>query len=177
MPTVTAISTSQDLQWLVQPTLISSMAQSQPPPGQQMPPQQQQPPTVDPYDLPGTSYSTPGMSAYAAGPSPAPVAPAPQRSTRARPRRVREETVSREECRALLLLWNFLWGLDNEVSISTHFAPYALAGPASPSVLLAENRDPSSLWSFCSSVGHAGWHWRESLGAVGMKCDWKHWGE
>ncbi|XP_066494883.1 protein FosB isoform X2 [Tiliqua scincoides] len=99
VPTVTAISTSQDLQWLVQPTLISSMAQSQQPPGQQMPPQQQQqqqppqqPPTVDPYDLPGTSYSTPGMSAYAAGPSSAPVAPAPQRSTRARPRRVREET-------------------------------------------------------------------------------------
>ncbi|KAJ6663735.1 hypothetical protein lerEdw1_009814 [Lerista edwardsae] len=148
VPTVTAISTSQDLQWLVQPTLISSMAQSQPPPGQQMPPQQQQqqqqPPTVDPYDLPGTSYSTPGMSAYAAGPSPAPVAPTPQRSTRARPRRVREETVSREDCRALLLLWNFLWGRDNEVSISNHFAPYvglgsprhvgALGDPASPSL-------------------------------------------
>ncbi|XP_066494881.1 protein FosB isoform X1 [Tiliqua scincoides] len=104
VPTVTAISTSQDLQWLVQPTLISSMAQSQQPPGQQMPPQQQQqqqppqqPPTVDPYDLPGTSYSTPGMSAYAAGPSSAPVAPAPQRSTRARPRRVREETLTPEE--------------------------------------------------------------------------------
>lgn len=29
MPTVTAISTSPDLQWLVQPTLISSVAPSQ----------------------------------------------------------------------------------------------------------------------------------------------------
>nr|XP_020642899.1 protein fosB [Pogona vitticeps] len=106
VPTVTAISTSQDLQWLVQPTLISSMAQSQQPPGQQMPPQpqqqqqqQQQPPppptVVDPYDLPGTSYSTPGMGAYAAGPSTAPMAP--PRSTRARPRRTREETLTPEE--------------------------------------------------------------------------------
>uniref|UniRef100_A0A8B9CAP5 BZIP domain-containing protein n=1 Tax=Anser brachyrhynchus TaxID=132585 RepID=A0A8B9CAP5_9AVES len=33
VPTVTAITTSQDLQWLVQPTLISSVAQSQPPGG------------------------------------------------------------------------------------------------------------------------------------------------
>uniref|UniRef100_A0ABM5ERG1 Protein FosB isoform X3 n=1 Tax=Pogona vitticeps TaxID=103695 RepID=A0ABM5ERG1_9SAUR len=125
VPTVTAISTSQDLQWLVQPTLISSMAQSQQPPGQQMPPQpqqqqqqQQQPPppptVVDPYDLPGTSYSTAGMGAYAAGPSTAPMAP--PRSTRARPRRTREETVSRDDCRALLLLWNFLWGIGNELT-------------------------------------------------------------
>ncbi|XP_053253669.1 protein FosB [Podarcis raffonei] len=99
VPTVTAISTSQDLQWLVQPTLISSMAQSQQPPGQQMPQQQQQqqqPPTVDPYDLPGTSYSTPGLSAaYGAGPSGLPAAQ--PRSTRARPRRTREETLTPEE--------------------------------------------------------------------------------
>nr|XP_056702174.1 protein FosB isoform X1 [Euleptes europaea] len=115
VPTVTAISTSQDLQWLVQPTLISSMAQSQQPPGQQMPPQQQ-PPPVDPYDLPGTSYSTPGMSAYAGGPPTAPVAAAPQRSTRARPRRTREETVSWEDCRAFLLLWNYLWGIGDELT-------------------------------------------------------------
>ncbi|XP_054855430.1 protein FosB isoform X2 [Eublepharis macularius] len=100
VPTVTAISTSQDLQWLVQPTLISSMAQSQQPQGQQMPPPPQQPPLpppVDPYDLPGTSYSTPGLSAYAGGPSAAPVAAPPQRSTRARPRRTREETLTPEE--------------------------------------------------------------------------------
>nr|XP_034973605.1 protein fosB isoform X1 [Zootoca vivipara] len=118
VPTVTAISTSQDLQWLVQPTLISSMAQSQQPPGQQMSQQQQQqppPPTVDPYDLPGTSYSTPGLSAaYGAGPSGVPAAQ--PRSTRARPRRTREETVSGEDCRALLLLWNFLWGAGDELT-------------------------------------------------------------
>ncbi|XP_048355302.1 protein FosB isoform X4 [Sphaerodactylus townsendi] len=98
VPTVTAISTSQDLQWLVQPTLISSMAQSQQPPGQQMPPQQQ-PPPVDPYDLPGTSYSAPGMSTYASGPPTAPIAAAaaPQRSIRAQARRTREETLTPEE--------------------------------------------------------------------------------
>uniref|UniRef100_A0A8D0KHY5 FosB proto-onco, AP-1 transcription factor subunit n=1 Tax=Salvator merianae TaxID=96440 RepID=A0A8D0KHY5_SALMN len=100
VPTVTAISTSQDLQWLVQPTLISSMAQSQQPQGQQIPQQQQQqppPPAVDPYDLPGTSYSAPGMGAYTAGPSTAPMAAAPTRSARARPRRTREETLTPEE--------------------------------------------------------------------------------
>lgn len=107
VPTVTAISTSQDLQWLVQPTLISSMAQAQQGQGQQMLQQQQQPvPTVDPYDLPGTSYATPGMSGYAGGPSAAAVAAGPQRSTRARPRRLREETVSKDDCRGFLLLGN-----------------------------------------------------------------------
>nr|XP_060639753.1 protein FosB [Anolis sagrei ordinatus] len=89
VPTVTAISTSQDLQWLVQPTLISSMAQSQQPPQPQ--------PTVDPYDLPGTSYATPGMSGYVSGPSVAPAPPPPPRPTRARPRRPREETLTPEE--------------------------------------------------------------------------------
>lgn len=87
VPTVTAITTSQDLQWLVQPTLISSVAQSQPP-GAPM----AHPPPVDPYDLPGPSYSTPGMGAFATGPAPPP--PPPARSSRARPRRSREETVS-----------------------------------------------------------------------------------
>ncbi|CAM5129999.1 unnamed protein product [Natator depressus] len=98
VPTVTAITTSQDLQWLVQPTLISSMAQSQPQ-GQQMSHQQQQPPppAVDPYDLPGTSYSTPGMGAYSAGPSTAEAAAPSSRSARARPRRTREETLTPEE--------------------------------------------------------------------------------
>ncbi|XP_077696676.1 protein FosB isoform X2 [Eretmochelys imbricata] len=91
VPTVTAITTSQDLQWLVQPTLISSMAQSQPQ-GQQMSHQQPPPPAVDPYDLPGTSYSTPGMGAYSAGPSTAEAAAPSSRSARARPRRTREET-------------------------------------------------------------------------------------
>nr|KAF6409840.1 FosB proto-oncogene, AP-1 transcription factor subunit [Rousettus aegyptiacus] len=95
VPTVTAITTSQDLQWLVQPTLISSMAQSQ---GQ---PLASQPPAVDPYDMPGTSYSTPGISGYSSGgasgsggpsTSGATSGPGPARPARARPRRPREET-------------------------------------------------------------------------------------
>uniref|UniRef100_A0A671EAS8 FosB proto-onco, AP-1 transcription factor subunit n=1 Tax=Rhinolophus ferrumequinum TaxID=59479 RepID=A0A671EAS8_RHIFE len=95
VPTVTAITTSQDLQWLVQPTLISSMAQSQ---GQ---PLASQPPAVDPYDMPGTSYSTPGISGYSSGgasgsggPSTSGTTsgPGPSRPARARPRRPREET-------------------------------------------------------------------------------------
>ncbi|XP_070620696.1 protein FosB isoform X2 [Erythrolamprus reginae] len=96
VPTVTAISTSQDLQWLVQPTLISSMSQSQQ--QQQQPPSGPPPPTVDPYDLPGPSYAAPGMGAYGAAPLTAPLAAAtPPRSSRARPRRTREETLSPEE--------------------------------------------------------------------------------
>ncbi|XP_048176774.1 protein FosB [Corvus hawaiiensis] len=83
VPTVTAITTSQDLQWLVQPTLISSVA-----PGAPM----AQPPPLDPYDLPGPSYSTPGLGAFAGPP-----APAPARAPRARPRRSREETLTPEE--------------------------------------------------------------------------------
>ncbi|XP_068766348.1 protein FosB isoform X1 [Struthio camelus] len=96
VPTVTAITTSQDLQWLVQPTLISSVAQSQPPGGPMAHQQQQQPPPptapVDPYDLPGPSYSTPGMGTFGTGPSPGAARP-----TRARPRRSREETLTPEE--------------------------------------------------------------------------------
>ncbi|KAJ1072964.1 hypothetical protein K5549_015107 [Capra hircus] len=100
VPTVTAITTSQDLQWLVQPTLISSMAQSQ---GQ---PLASQPPAVDPYDMPGTSYSTPGLSGYSSGgasgsggPSTSGTTsgPGPSRPARARPRRPREETLTPEE--------------------------------------------------------------------------------
>ncbi|KAM7026377.1 PREDICTED: protein fosB [Sturnus vulgaris] len=83
VPTVTAITTSQDLQWLVQPTLISSVA-----PGAPM----AQPPPLDPYDLPGPSYSTPGLGAFAGPP-----APTPARAPRARPRRSREETLTPEE--------------------------------------------------------------------------------
>ena len=97
VPTVTAITSSQDLQWLVQPTLISSVAQSQPPQppaGGPMahPPPPPPPPTgpgaaVDPYDLPGPSYSAAGMGGGF------PTAP-PARATRARARRSRDETVS-----------------------------------------------------------------------------------
>ncbi|XP_052635324.1 protein FosB isoform X3 [Harpia harpyja] len=87
VPTVTAITTSQDLQWLVQPTLISSVAQSQP-----LGAPMAHPPPVDPYDLPGPSYSTPGMGAFATGPAAPSVRP-----TRARPRHSCEETLTPEE--------------------------------------------------------------------------------
>ncbi|NWQ84079.1 FOSB protein, partial [Columbina picui] len=91
VPTVTAITTSQDLQWLVQPTLISSVAQSGTPMSHP-PPHPPPPPPVDPYDLPGPSYTTPGLGTFATGT----VAP-PPRATRARPRRSREETLTPEE--------------------------------------------------------------------------------
>ncbi|XP_015706636.1 protein fosB isoform X2 [Coturnix japonica] len=117
VPTVTAITSSQDLQWLVQPTLISSVAQTQAPPPQQQqqPPhhhhhhhhpqpggpmaQQQQPSSssssscpVDPYDLPGPSYSgaAGGMGGFS-------TAPPPVRATRVRVRRSRDETLTPEE--------------------------------------------------------------------------------
>ncbi|XP_075464903.1 protein FosB isoform X2 [Ascaphus truei] len=84
VPTVTAITSSQDLQWLVTPALISSMAQSQPLPG----------PSVDPYDLPGTSYSSlPG--GY--GPPPPQGPGAGTRPARARAKRSRDEALTPEE--------------------------------------------------------------------------------
>ncbi|NXP71823.1 FOSB protein, partial [Ramphastos sulfuratus] len=89
VPTVTAITTSQDLQWLVQPTLISSVAQSGAPMAHQ--------PPVDPYDLPGPSYSTPGMGSFTTGTVAPPPPPPPARPSRARPRRSREETLTPEE--------------------------------------------------------------------------------
>ena len=72
-----------------------------------------QPPAVDPYDMPGTSYSTPGMSGYSSGgasgsggPSTSGTTsgPGPSRPARARPRRPREETVSKGH-------QSLLWGL------------------------------------------------------------------
>uniref|UniRef100_A0A8C4TYD2 FosB proto-oncogene, AP-1 transcription factor subunit n=1 Tax=Falco tinnunculus TaxID=100819 RepID=A0A8C4TYD2_FALTI len=80
VPTVTAITTSQDLQWLVQPTLISSVAQSQPPGA----PMAHPPPPVDPYDLPGPSYSTPGMGAFATGSTAPPLTPEEEEKRRVR---------------------------------------------------------------------------------------------
>ncbi|XP_069500794.1 protein FosB isoform X2 [Ambystoma mexicanum] len=92
VPTVTAITTSQDLQWLVQPTLISSMAQSQGPPMSQ--PQA----PIDIYDLPGTSYSTPGMSTYTGSAETASAETStPSRPTRTRTKRQREEALTPEE--------------------------------------------------------------------------------
>ena len=99
VPTVTAITSSQDLQWMVQPTLISSQA-----PGQGLggPPMTHHGPLGDPYDMPGPSYSTgssfPSSStADPQGPAPGQSpAPGPVRSSRARSRRAREESVSDE---------------------------------------------------------------------------------
>ncbi|XP_067102425.1 protein fosB isoform X2 [Osmerus mordax] len=94
VPTVTAITTSQDLQWMVQPTLISSQASGQS--GTGISTMTQPGSLVDPYDLPGTSYSvgsgftpprcvTPGS------------APGPVRQSRTRSRRTREESLTPEE--------------------------------------------------------------------------------
>ncbi|XP_078064899.1 protein FosB-like, partial [Mustelus asterias] len=84
VPTLTAITTSQDLQWMVQPTVISSAAQSQ----SQLAALPQ--PSMDPYNLPGTSYSTPAMCSYGRA--------EPSKSSRpSRPRRARDETLTAEE--------------------------------------------------------------------------------
>ncbi|KAG8448458.1 hypothetical protein GDO86_015520 [Hymenochirus boettgeri] len=81
VPTVTAITSSQDLQWLVTPALISSMAQSQPTQGS----------SVDPYDLPGPSYASPSTFGHTLQ------EPTQEqegtRPTRARSKRTREEAV------------------------------------------------------------------------------------
>nr|XP_046172350.1 protein fosB-like isoform X2 [Oncorhynchus gorbuscha] len=93
VPTVTAITSSQDLQWMVQPTLISSQASGQSGAGTST--MAQSVSLVDPYDLPGPSYSsgsgfTPaGSDTPGQGPAPGPV-----RQSRARSRRVRDESVS-----------------------------------------------------------------------------------
>ncbi|XP_027622768.1 protein fosB isoform X2 [Tupaia chinensis] len=80
------------------PTAASSQSQ-----GQSL---ASQPPAVDPYDMPGTSYSTPGLCGYSSGgaggsggPSTSGPAsgPGPARPARARPRRPREETLTPEE--------------------------------------------------------------------------------
>ncbi|KPP72413.1 protein fosB-like, partial [Scleropages formosus] len=87
VPTVTAITTSQDLQWMVQPTLISSVA-----PGQSSSTTMPQPAPLDPYDLPGPSYSSgpafPATSTETSGPI---------RPSRTRSRRTRDETLTPEE--------------------------------------------------------------------------------
>ncbi|KAM4697077.1 protein FosB [Rhinophrynus dorsalis] len=87
VPTVTAITSSQDLQWLVTPALISSMAQSQPPPG----------PSLDPYDQPGPSYASPTGRPYGSNlPAPTPEQEG-ARPTRSRGKRTREEALTPEE--------------------------------------------------------------------------------
>nr|XP_023669554.1 protein fosB isoform X1 [Paramormyrops kingsleyae] len=89
VPTVTAITTSQDLQWMVQPTLISSVAPGQSGTGSSAMPQAA---SLDPYDLPGPSYSS-GPSF----PAPSGDTPGPIRQSRTRSRRTRDETLTPEE--------------------------------------------------------------------------------
>uniref|UniRef100_A0A4W5NWY3 FBJ murine osteosarcoma viral oncogene homolog B n=1 Tax=Hucho hucho TaxID=62062 RepID=A0A4W5NWY3_9TELE len=96
VPTVTAITSSQDLQWMVQPTLISSQASGQSGTGTST--MTQSVSLVDPYDLPGPSYSS-GSGFTPAGsdtPGPGP-APGPIRQSRTRSRRVRDESLTPEE--------------------------------------------------------------------------------
>ncbi|XP_075997169.1 protein FosB isoform X3 [Genypterus blacodes] len=101
VPTVTAITTSQDLQWLVQPTLISSQASGQS--ASTGTSTMTQPVSlVDPYDLPGPSYSSgPAFtppSSDTLGPAPGPI-----RQSRTRSRRTREESVSDDGDMVVLL--------------------------------------------------------------------------
>ncbi|XP_059420832.1 protein FosB-like isoform X2 [Carassius carassius] len=88
VPTVTAITTSQDLQWMVQPTLISSVAPGQSGTGSST---MTQPVALDPYDLPGTSFSSGGGFTPPSCDTPGPV-----RQSRSR-RRARDETLTAEE--------------------------------------------------------------------------------
>ncbi|XP_036440752.1 protein fosB isoform X1 [Colossoma macropomum] len=88
VPTVTAITTSQDLQWMVQPTLISSVAPGQSGTGTTT---MTQPVGLDPYDLPGPSFSS--GSGFT---PPSSDTPGPVRQSRSR-RRTRDETLTPEE--------------------------------------------------------------------------------
>ncbi|XP_026868549.1 protein fosB isoform X1 [Electrophorus electricus] len=88
VPTVTAITTSQDLQWMVQPTLISSVAPGQSGTGSGSMTQSM---SLDPYDLPGPSFSS--GSGFT---PPSSDTPGPVRQSRSR-RRTREETLTPEE--------------------------------------------------------------------------------
>nr|XP_057936855.1 protein fosB isoform X2 [Doryrhamphus excisus] len=94
VPTVTAITTSQDLQWMVQPTLISSQASGQS--GTTGTSTMTQPVLlVDPYDMPGPSYSSGSRFTPPSSDTPGPT-PGPIRQSRARSRRTRDESVSED---------------------------------------------------------------------------------
>ncbi|XP_010744690.1 protein FosB isoform X3 [Larimichthys crocea] len=94
VPTVTAITTSQDLQWMVQPTLISSQASGQS--GSTGTTTMTQPVSlVDPYDMPGPSYCSGSGFTPPSSDTPGP-APGPIRQSRTRSRRTREESVSED---------------------------------------------------------------------------------
>ncbi|XP_026992579.2 protein fosB isoform X2 [Tachysurus fulvidraco] len=88
IPTVTAITTSQDLQWMVQPTLISSVAPGQSGTGTTT---MTQSVALDPYDMPGPSFSS--GSGFT---SPSSDTPGPMRQSRSR-RRTRDESLTPEE--------------------------------------------------------------------------------
>ncbi|XP_057694711.1 protein fosB isoform X2 [Corythoichthys intestinalis] len=94
VPTVTAITTSQDLQWMVQPTLISSQASGQS--GTTGTSTMTRVSLVDPYDMPGPSYSTGSAFTPPSSDTPGP-APGPIRQSRTRSRRTREESLTPEE--------------------------------------------------------------------------------
>uniref|UniRef100_A0A3B5ACE4 FosB proto-oncogene, AP-1 transcription factor subunit n=1 Tax=Stegastes partitus TaxID=144197 RepID=A0A3B5ACE4_9TELE len=95
VPTVTAITTSQDLQWMVQPTLISSQASGQS--GSTGTTTMTQPVSlVDPYDMPGPSYSSGSGFTPPSSETPGP-APGPIRQSRTRSRRTRDESLTPEE--------------------------------------------------------------------------------
>uniref|UniRef100_A0A1A7W7U5 FBJ murine osteosarcoma viral oncogene homolog B n=1 Tax=Iconisemion striatum TaxID=60296 RepID=A0A1A7W7U5_9TELE len=95
VPTVTAITTSQDLQWMVQPTLISSQASGQS--GSTGTTTMTQPVSlVDPFDMPGPSYSSGSGFTPPSSDTPGP-APGPIRQSRSRSRRTREESLTPEE--------------------------------------------------------------------------------
>ncbi|XP_059187504.1 protein fosB [Centropristis striata] len=94
VPTVTAITSSQDLQWMVQPTLVSSQASGQS--GTTGTTTMTQPVSlVDPYDMPGPSYSSGSAFTPPSSETPGP-APGPIRQSRTRSRRTREESVSED---------------------------------------------------------------------------------
>uniref|UniRef100_A0A3Q2DQD3 FBJ murine osteosarcoma viral oncogene homolog B n=1 Tax=Cyprinodon variegatus TaxID=28743 RepID=A0A3Q2DQD3_CYPVA len=96
VPTVTAITTSQDLQWMVQPTLISSQASGQS--SSTGTTTMTQPVSlVDPYDMPGPSYSSGSCFTPPSSENPAPAAPGPIRQSRPRSRRARDESLTPEE--------------------------------------------------------------------------------
>ncbi|XP_077421316.1 protein FosB isoform X2 [Vanacampus margaritifer] len=95
VPTVTAITTSQDLQWMIQPTLSSSQASGQS--GTTGTCTMTRPVSlVDPYDMPGPSYSSGSAFTPPSSDTPGP-APGPIRQSRTRSRRTREESLTPEE--------------------------------------------------------------------------------
>ncbi|XP_061575402.1 protein fosB isoform X2 [Cololabis saira] len=95
VPTVTAITTSQDLQWMVQPTLVCSQASGQSG-STGTTTMTQSVSLLDPYDMPGPSYSSVSGFTPPSSETPGP-APGPIRQSRPRSRRTRDESLTPEE--------------------------------------------------------------------------------